>query len=176
MTKVLNKITTATIGVDVEKEIAKNAKGKDVSVAKKNEHNSLLFRVGGIASGIESGSSQFGDWIAFEGQFQAVLIETGEVFRSPRLFLPGMAESLLKGAVTTATGPVSFLFDIGVTPDPEGAVGYQWEVTSQMEPDEGNDPVSQLFAAKDVPALPAPTKTPDATKEPTKPGRKAAAK
>jgi hypothetical protein len=167
--KAIAKISAKSIGVNVEMEIGKDAKGKDTPVAKSNEHNKFLFRVLGMASGMKTGVSTYGEWVAFMGQFEATVIETGEVFRAGKLFLPPIASNLLQGAVNGS--PVEFGFDVGVTPAPNSATGYEWTVTPILEVSE-SDPV-KLLANKltaNAPALPAPTKpagTPDPAPAPT---------
>lgn len=90
-----------------------------------------LFNVGGTALGIKSGVSNFGDWNAFIGQFAAVRLDTGEVFKGGQLFLPTIAENFLMPAVMEAKGnPLEFGFIVGIQPmlKPDGTESYEYTV------------------------------------------------
>lgn len=74
-----------------------------------------LFRVIGMANGVKKGTSNFGDWISFSGQFQAISYETGETFRSNALFLPPTAQdALLPVVMEHGDNGVQFGFDVAV--------------------------------------------------------------
>lgn len=105
-----------------------------------------LMRVLGIASGVKTGSSNFGDWLAFTGNFKATNLETGAEFRSGKIFLPTIASGLIEGAIQQAeTDSVQFAFDIGVKPvqDRQGKDSYEYTVTPLVEAQD-NDPLKQL--------------------------------
>lgn len=158
--KVLAKLSAKNCGINVQLEIVKHPETKkEVPLAKENEHNAFLFRATGIATGFKTGIATYGEWIAFIGNFEIVKVETGEIFRGGKLFLPPIASNLLQGAM--GNGPVEFGFDIGVTPAIKSSVGYEWSATPIMEVAE-NDPIKLMQAKlKNAPAIPAPTKNAD---------------
>lgn len=129
----LSKISMKTIGADVEAS-------KEGPIA--------LAHVLGIAKGVKTGQSTYGDWTAFVGSFEAVNLETGEIFRAGKCFLPEIATSLLAGALTDAE-TVQFALEIGARPA-KNAVGYEYTVTPLIGPSE-SDELSMLKKA-----LPAP--------------------
>lgn len=100
----------------------------------------ILVRIWGRTHEKELCNTQFGDSVRFKGVFKAANAETGEIFRAGELFLPGIAESLLSGALDGAgANAVEFAFDIGVKQDKTVAVGYIYTVKPvvKMEEDQG---------------------------------------
>ncbi len=116
-----------------------------------------LMRVVGIADGIKVGTSTYGEWTAFTGQFVATDLRTGEEHRSGTLFLPEVATDVLAPVVREQNGaPVEFAFDIGAT-STTTEIGYEYNVTPLVEAKE-NDPLQSLVSRLNLPALPAPVK------------------
>jgi hypothetical protein len=141
-TETINKITMKAVG----------AQPKAGTV----EAPHMLLHVLGIARSFKTGSSNYGFFQKFSGDFEAINLETGEVFRSNNLMLPAVAEMLLKSALIdagaeagragdrgipdregkAATVPVEFAYAIGVKPGKprEGAqesyAGYEYTVES----------------------------------------------
>lgn len=114
-----------------------------------------LMRVLGIASGVKTGQSSFGDWLAFTGNFKAIDLTTGNEFRSGKIFLPAIASGLIEGAIQQAEADsVQFAFDIGVKPvqDRQGKDSYEYTVTPLVEAQD-NDPLNEL--ENKLPALAA---------------------
>lgn len=142
----------------------KNVIGKVKALFEKDEKGDIpegqkvnLIRVIGIADGIKVGTSTYGEWIAFTGQFVAIDLRTGEEHRSGQLFLPDTATDVLAPVVRAQNGaPVEFAFDIGAT-STDTEVGYEYNVTPLVEAKE-NDPLQNLTARLNLPALPAPVK------------------
>ena len=61
-----------------------------------------LFRVTGQVTGIKTGNSTFGEWVAYIGDIWAQNLSTGEVFKGRELFLPSEADIVLREPVTAA--------------------------------------------------------------------------
>jgi hypothetical protein len=118
----------------------------------------LLFRVYGIAHGIKKGESNFGPWVSFSGEFEAVGAD-GEVYRSANLFLPEVAEQLLLPVVMSDKneGGVRFAFDIGAKAT-EATVGYEYVVKPVVQIAE-NDSLAAFRT--ELPALPFNTERKD---------------
>jgi len=85
----LKKVTTATMGFTTRglEAIAEANKPKAVSV----------LRVWGIVSGMESGTSQFGNYTKFKGEIAALNLVSGEEARSQSLLLPQIGETVSAG-------------------------------------------------------------------------------
>lgn len=124
------------------------------------ETSGPLVRIVGTAGSTKSGESNFGEWLAFIGQFQAVNLRTNESFRSGKLFLPSVAQDMLLGAMTSVDAAgVEFAFDIGIRRNDSAQVGYEYVVVPLLDVSE-SDPCARLMKqlASDVAtALPAPT-------------------
>lgn len=131
--------------------------------ANDKETSGPLVRIVGTVGSVKSGESNFGEWLAFIGQFQAVNLKTNEVFRSGKMFLPTVAQDMLLGAVQSVdSSGVEFAFDIGIMRDDEAQVGYQYVVVPLLEVSEA-DPCARLLAqVGGAPQLEAP-KEPEKT-------------
>ena len=121
------------------------------------------FGVAGVCEAIETGTSTFGEWTRYVGDFQAVNYVTGDVYRSERAHVPTVLSAILErdlGALKTgevkenkhsSTYPLStsaefaFSVDIVRNPDDEesGAVSYEY-VTTPKTQIAANDRISHL--------------------------------
>lgn len=117
----------------------------------------LVMRVLGQANGIKTGNTDFGEFTAFVGSFEVTNVETGEISRSGKMFLPMAAEVMLAGALAGSTGPVGFGFDIGVR-EADNQIGYEYTAESIFDVAE-TDPIEQMKKDMTAKALPAPIKT-----------------
>lgn len=89
----LNKITTSKIGLKpVEIKALVDAEKKSCPVA----------RILGRTSGFQVVSGELGESNRFDGEFEAINMLTGEVFRSKNLFIPQLASDLLEGILQGA--------------------------------------------------------------------------
>lgn len=132
---------------------------KDVcGTVQKPESATTLMRVVGIAKDFDTGTTTFGEFIKFKGQFRAINIATGEAFDSGAMILPDIANNLIFGALSSeGANAVEFAFDLAIKPS-KSPTGYDYTVQSLIESKEA-DPLSALLAvAPDLPALPAPEK------------------
>ena len=115
----------------------------------------LVMRIIGVANGYSMGTTNFGDFFKFSGNF-AALNGDGEEFRSPIAILPGPADELLKNAIDSSEGkPVQIAFDVHAVKD-SGDRGYKFRVTPLMQERQG-DPLDALMAQTNEQfALPKP--------------------
>lgn len=77
-----------------------------------------LYTVFGTATGTRSGTSNYGDWMAFTGEFEAVRASDGERYKSGEVILQEPGHTLLFNTLVElrkvdATGGVQFAFEIG---------------------------------------------------------------
>lgn len=148
----LKKLSVATVYGEISKD----------SEAVNN--SSPIIRVFGIASGIRTGQSNFGDWVAFTGDFGAINLESGEAYRGPQVFIPQPAQGMLEAALSKSEN-VEFAFEIGVKPSKKGSMGYEYTVRPIKEASD-----SDAFAAladlsrTDLPQLGHDGDTPKAKK------------
>lgn len=120
--------------------------------------NKPLVHVYGIARGFTPDSSQYGDYIRFNGDFEGVNLETGEAQRAGSMILPEIAQNLLHGVMNAeGNNAVEFALEIGIKPS-KSPVGYDYTVKPLIESVEA-DPLKALRGASQK-ALPAPEGTP----------------
>jgi len=109
--------------------------------------------IAGIANSYEQGESDKGAYLKFSGSFAAV--GAGEQFRAGVLFVPTIAESILKAAidevVTDGKGAaqVSFAFDLIKKDSPDAILKYEWTMKPKLAPKE-NDSLTALLEGKQV--------------------------
>lgn len=144
------------------KEIEEQKNGKTITKEVPNNGATvMLVNVAGLARGIRTGSSNFGDWTALTGDFVAEALvgdKAGQKFRTGQLFLPDVALNLILPVVEEIgrNGAVEMAFSVGITAEATSNTGYEYTAQFLMEPAE-NDPLETLIA-KAMPALPAPEK------------------
>ncbi len=148
----VTKLSVRSLGLDKVgiRKLAEKAEGKTVPVA----------RFFGIAenTGI-SDRGKFGESVFFEGQFEGVNLDTGEIVRSGRLFLPDVASSILEGMVVKgneglengAKCKVQFAFEINAQADLAAAVGYKFSASPLVEAKDAPDPLANL--RKQIPQI-----------------------
>lgn len=120
-----------------------------------------LMTVYGVAVGTKSGTSNYGDWTALVGEFEAVNAETGEVSQANQLFLPEIALIPLRVALERAQS-VRFAIKLqarAATNSKPGGVPYEYTFDSVLPPAE-DDPMQALREQVKALALPAPTASP----------------
>lgn len=149
--EVLNKITLKTIGMQPKPGSVKE--------------NVLLATIYGIAGGYKIGTSNYGEFTKFRGDFEAVTSD-GKTFRSGALLLPPTISDMLRVAIDKAgdDAGVQFGVEIGVKHS-DVPIGYEYTVHPVFKADAA-DPLAKLRT--DIMArLPAPEKMPEQDKEHT---------
>lgn len=119
-----------------------------------------LANVVGIARGIKTGMSSFGEWAALMGDFIAVPLvgdDTGKQYRTGQIFLPDVILNMISASMDGNTG-VEFAFKVGIyaaddSGDRASATGYEYTADFLIDMQE-NDPLATLMQK----ALPAPKK------------------
>lgn len=116
-----------------------------------------LFRVYGRSLGCRADNSLYGRFVEFQGQFEAIDLQTGVISTASKLFLPEPIQTALEQATMSEdnkTG-IDFAFDIYIQEyksDTTGA-GYEFKTKTVLD-------VKQSNALDDLksklPALPAP--------------------
>lgn len=127
--KVLNKITLKTI----ECQPKPNKVASEIPLA----------TIYGMATGYKLGTSNYGEFCKFLGDFRAIRASDNVEFRSGALLLPATVASLMQVAVDKAgdTG-VQFGLLIGVKPS-EVPIGYEYTIEPIINTDHA-DPLAAL--------------------------------
>lgn len=153
----LRKITVKTVcgGKDAD---VKAAMLEKVMKDKTKVHS--IMRVWGVATRLKPGASDLGPYVKFNGQFRALNIETGEVFRSAAMLLPKFLEEELAGAMGAGESAKAseFALEIGVKYDKTAATSYVYTADSlvQMAESDQMKQLEQRIRDDNPKALPAP--------------------
>jgi len=103
------------------------------------EGETEIMRVAGYASSTKSGTTQYGEWHALQGEFAATNLDTGEVFISKTCIVPGpMGEALIvateKQLAEDASSKVAFKCIVSVKRSPRNPEEkYEYVVRPEME-------------------------------------------
>jgi hypothetical protein len=123
-----------------------------------------LFTIIGQAMGVRKGTSEYGEWTALVGTFEATNIDTGEVFSGPECFLPEPFNSMIANKLqgVGAVHAIDFAFEIGIKAAPADQptrVPYEYTCKPIQDPTAG-DPLKALRGrvSEHRKALPAPAK------------------
>lgn len=141
MSKVVSKISAKTLKA-APKMILVEVDGKQVPRA---DGEQALFRVVGRAMGFKVGNSEYGQWVAFTGDFRATVFATGEMFQSSKVFLPDSVTGVLQAALANSNAGADFAFDIGVEPATT-PTGYSYTIKSLIAQTPESDPLAALLA------------------------------
>jgi hypothetical protein len=169
--EILNKIVAKDIvkrsAMNYHKE-SEEVNGKEV-IAVKDDAPRSLYRVFGVARDVKHGDSQYGEWTAFLGSFEAIRFSDRQRFQAPQCFLQGASEGLLLDALLAArkedpSATVMFAFDIGVKPSQKWVTedkgnSYEYTVRTVLKTQQ-HDPLREIrdLASNTLPALSAPSK------------------
>lgn len=110
------------------------------------------YSVFGTADGIRTGTSNYGEWTAFQGRMEAINYVTGEHYAAVQCFIPEPLQSLIKGALAE-NDSVEFAFSVAVKRRDDLKEGYEYLVQPHKQATEA-DPLEKLRAL--VPQLEAP--------------------
>ena len=142
----------------IRKISAKSVCGK-IEVPKKATR---LFSVFGQATKTKSGTTDYGAWTALVGRFEAVNIETGEVFQAPQCFLPEPLNTMIAEALqetdedgNRVNDAIGFSVEVGVKPS-DVPIGYEYTTKENVKADTA-DPLAAL-REETAKTLPAPKK------------------
>ena len=166
--KIVSKISVKSVVGNVPTQDAKAPKMNNGTIVTDSSGTPIMetvqrgikqevMRVYGQCDKIKLGNTTFGETVEFQGQFEAINILTGEIYRGSRLFLPPVLTDMVRNQVLAAgDNGIQFAFDIGID-SANNAHGYQYTITPLAAP-AANDPLEQMKAAllANAPALPAP--------------------
>jgi hypothetical protein len=110
-----------------------------------------LFQIAGIATDTKVGVSNFGEWVALLGDFQATNVYTGEIMRAAKVLLPPILLELVQGKMAGQGSDgrgVTFAFMVGikVDEDPRSSLGYTYYAKNIVAPS-ADDPMTKLLAS-----------------------------
>jgi hypothetical protein len=119
-----------------------------------------MMKVWGIATRMKPGSSDYGTYVKFNGQFRAVNIADGAIFRSSTMLLPKFLEDDLAGIIGVGaadgkTPQVEFGFELSVKYDKTSATKYVYMAENIVEAQD-TDQLMKLDSLVLGKALPAP--------------------
>jgi len=139
----MNAQVQATEKTFIRKISAANVCGKIPNPPEKGVQP--LMQVIGRASGYRTGEKDHGDgprpWYGLTGVFEAVNIETGEIFNAPECFLPEPFGSAISNQLKDGAQSVDFAFELGITTGKN--TRYEWSVKPLSDPSEA-DPLDSL--------------------------------
>lgn len=157
--EISRKITIATVTGGARKwfnQLTALALGNATAADKSDAHGSIpLMAVYGRATGVSHGSTEFGEFTKFHGNFRAVNLvpkedgtPNGEVTNSGQVLLPPHLNGMLEGALR-GDGAVSveFAFEIHAKYDNDAATKYTYTVLDRMPIQPASDPLLQLEVA-----------------------------
>lgn len=119
----VKKITVATvfgkIAVKLLPPLAVNISDSNPEGDPNPNPELLLCRIAGYASGIKTGTTQYGEWSAVTGDFAATNMQTGEMFMSNTAIVPGaMGDAIVRTIAEKlgedASAKLAFSCDIGI--------------------------------------------------------------
>jgi len=125
------------------------------------------YSVYGIANGIKTGTSNFGEWCAFQGKMEAVNYVTGESFAAPQCFIPEPLQSMLRDALAE-NDTIEFAFSVHVKRRDDLKEGYEYIVEPHKAAQEA-DPLAALRNLLPAPPATAQTDIEDVTGTPEQP-------
>jgi hypothetical protein len=92
-----------------------------------------ILKIAGVITSIRPGQTQLGEYAELVGQFQAVNLETGEMFQSGKAILPNfIADPMVEAS--KGGSEVEFAIQIGVKRNEGSVVGYEFSVKPLVEP------------------------------------------
>jgi len=92
-----------------------------------------ILKIAGVITAIRPGQTQLGEYAELVGQFQAVNLESGEMFQSSKAILPNfIADPMVEAS--NGGSEVEFAIQIGVKRNEVSVVGYEFSVKPLVEP------------------------------------------
>lgn len=117
-----------------------------------------LYKIVGVISSYRIGSSDFGAWTKFIGEFQAIDELTGEVHVGSAALFPQFLSDMIMGKLGAMEGTqaIEFAAQIGFQRQEDSATGYVFTARPLVEFTQSNRMQALLKAAGIAAALPAP--------------------
>lgn len=108
-----------------------------------------LFSVIGVATGVKSGQSTYGEWQGWRGQFEVVRCSDGKVMQAPLLILPPAARDSLWPSYDTVIDSFPFEFGLLIGIDPStNQAGFEYRAEVMFA--RAADPLARLREAKNA--------------------------
>lgn len=138
----VSKITVAALGAQ--------PKPNSITV---DTHVATLY---GRCTDKQLGTSAYGDFVKFKGEFEGVNAQNGETYRAGVLIVPQILEALLDQAINTdENNAVDFAVEVWVKPSEKSKTGYTYAIKPLIQPQE-SDALAALRSIAQAPALAAP--------------------
>lgn len=135
--EMLRKITIKTCGFDV-------AEIKNVLGDKKFAD---LVKIVGVTSSYKVGQTDKGEFIKLSGTFNAINMQTGELFNSGECLLPNFISENIAEALKNSS-EVEFALQIGVKADATSVTGYQYTVKPLIDAKPSEKLLALMHAAE----------------------------
>src|SRR6266481_2249488 len=131
----------------LKKITTKLVMGDRVDASQVKEGPLQLYSVIGICNGNKVGESQYGTWVGFTGQFEAIRIKDNVSFMAPIAFLPEPASGMMLAALERAHSKqedpnLQFAFIIGAKKS-KAAIGFEYTVEPILQASQ-NDAMNAL--------------------------------
>ena len=136
--EILRKITIKTCGFDVTE--IKSLLGDRKSID--------LIKIVGVTSSYKVGQTDKGEFIKLAGTFNAINLNTAEMFSSSECLLPNFISGSIAEALKNSS-EVEFALQIGVKADATSVTGYQYTVKPLIDA----KPSEKLLALMDAAAF-----------------------
>jgi hypothetical protein len=113
-----------------------DADGNPVMLPAKPAEYVELMKITGQCTGIDTGTTTYGEWVAYKGDFHAVNMATGEIFKGTQIYVPQEADIVMRAPIEAALKDVSAVIEIGVSIEAKltsTQVGYQYRARPLMD-------------------------------------------
>lgn len=119
--------------------------------------------IAGVAHGVKTGKTQYGDFVGFRGNFIGYADgNMADPISSPVCFLPNVATEMLTAAMEEAAGgSIEFGFKITREASDKSTVGYEYICQPLLQSTSSIDALAAKVSAAAAAALPAPTPEPE---------------
>ena len=185
MAKLLKKLSSKAVSGNIKKIVQATktelVDGIETTVQMYKEDDEVkLLTIFGTANDVKTGQGAFGEWVAFQGQFEAINAITGEEFTARQCHLPEPWSAELHGQLKTAKiveaeggamASLEFAIHVNVIvviDKDDQSIGYEYRSDSAIK-QEPSPALSRLRAL--AMGLPAPEET-KAVEEPKAPTKK----
>jgi hypothetical protein len=136
------------------KQILGNVKATVADKCAKDGAVYEAYSIYGTTNGIKTGTSTYGEWLAFVGNMEAINHVTGEMFAAIQCFIPEPLQSLIREALKDLDDDksIEFAFTVSVKRRDDLKEGYEYLVKPHKQASE-SDPLEKLRNL-----IPAPNK------------------